>query len=75
MRIGSADENKVIVTVKRAFRDNDEYVEGKDGKKVKNKQYGKIVYESHESIDVYDATPEEVTAAVTKGLNAATTKK
>lgn len=76
MRIGSADDNKVIVSIKRATRDNREEVKDeKTNKMVKNKMFGKIVYESHESIDVYDATPEEVTTAVTNGLKAATGKR
>jgi hypothetical protein len=73
MRLESAEEAKTIVTIKQAKRDNRQHLD-KDGKKVANKMFGKIIYETVESIDVYDAKPEEVLNAVNNGLRAAAKK-
>lgn len=72
MRLTSQDESRIIVTVKQAKRDDAKTVieTGVDGKKkeVANKMYGKIIYETVESIDVYEAQGEQVVAAVKAGL-------
>jgi hypothetical protein len=75
MRLESQEESRVIVTVKAAKRDDrktvvEETVDGKK-KEVPNKMYGKIVYETVESIDVYEAPGEQVVAAVRDGLKRA----
>jgi hypothetical protein len=70
MIIGKKDEQKIVVTIKTAQRDNREKVDGE-----KNKQFGKIVYETVESIDVYDAKPEDVVTAVNMGLESAAEKR
>lgn len=74
MRIGQQSDDKIVVIIKTAARDMREKVE-KDGKLVTNKQFEKIVYETVESIDVYDAKPAEVKEAVLRGLSAAAGKK
>lgn len=60
------EENRVVVTVKHAHRDLREKVDGKP-----NPSFEKIVYETIESIDVYDAKPEEVLSVVEKALTSA----
>lgn len=75
MRLQSAEESRVIVTVKQAKRDDRKQVKDEHGKLIENKMYGKIIYETVESIDVYEATGEQVFQAVEAGLKAATAKK
>jgi hypothetical protein len=60
MRIGSKNDNRVIVTVKTATRDN---------------KTGKITYETFDSLDVFEAGPEEVVKAVVNGLTSAARTK
>lgn len=81
MRLATLDESKLQVIIKTAERDNREIVDVDDpknpGKKVKTKNngYGKIRYETVETIDVYDAKPEELKAIVMNALKAAANKK
>lgn len=70
VRVGKSEENKIIVQVKTVSRDNREKIDGKP-----NKMYNKFVYKTEETLDVFDAQPSEVVAAVTKGLQAASTVK
>lgn len=63
VKIGTRDENKIIVIVKKAFR-------GTEGK-----QKGKIVYETIDSIDVFEASPDEVLKVISGSLHAASAKK
>jgi hypothetical protein len=75
VRLESQEESRVIVTVKAAKRDDrktvvEETVDGKK-KEIANKMFGKIVYETIESIDVYEAPGEQVVAAVKDGLKRA----
>ena len=49
------EEKKVQVRIITAERDNREKVDNKP-----NKNFGKMVYETFESFDVYEATPDEV---------------
>ena len=60
VRVGQQEVNKIQVTVKTAKRD------AKDGK---------IKYETIETFDVFEATPQEVKEAVLRGLSAASSKK
>jgi len=60
MRLAKPDDNKHIVVVKRARRDE---------------KTGKIVYETVESLDVFESNDKEILAAVTDGLNRASAKK
>jgi len=70
MRLTSQDESKVIVKVLFAKRDARETVDGK-----KNPAFGKIVYETYKSHDVYDATVQAIDKIVTDSLVAAAARK
>jgi hypothetical protein len=70
MRLGKQDETRVIVTVKSARR-------AKPGEKRGNGKLFKpnsMIYETFESLDVFDGSPEEVTKAVVNGLQLASRK-
>lgn len=74
MRIASpAVEKKHQVVIKRVMPDDREYVE-KDGKKVKNENFGGRRYETVETIDVLETTDAELKEAVLRGLMAASKK-
>lgn len=76
MQLQSQDESKIIVTIKVANRDDREtVVDGKTNKPVKNPSFGRIIYTTHESLNVYQSNPDEVHAAVLAGLQAAASKK
>jgi len=60
MRLAKPDDNKHIVSIKRASRDT---------------KTGKIVYETVESIDVFESNDDEVKNAVLSGLKSATKAK
>lgn len=59
VRIGKPEDDRVIVTLKKATRDP---------------KTEKIKYETLESFDVYDATPAEVKSVVVNALQKAATK-
>lgn len=70
MRVGKQDEQRVIVTVKSARR-------AKAGeKKANGKPYkpNQMIYETFDSLDVYEASGEEVIRAVVNGLTTAARK-
>lgn len=77
MRLQALDESKLQIIIKTAERDNREIVDIDDpknpGKKIKTKNagFGKIRYETFETIDVFDAKPEQVKTIVMNALNAA----
>ena len=53
MRLAKPNDNKVVVTIKTASRDE---------------KSGKITYETVESLDVYEAKPEQVLKVVQDAL-------
>ena len=59
VRLQSQEEQRIIVVVKQAKRATE------------GKMKGKVVYETVESLDVYDAKPEEVVLVISNGLRAA----
>lgn len=81
MRLQSLDESKLQIIIKTAERDNREIVDVEDpknpGKKIKTKNngFGKIRYETFETIDVFDAKPEQVEKIIKDALNSAAGKK
>jgi len=71
MRVGRMDEQRVIVSIKLARR-------ARTGEKKSNgKPYAanQMIYETVDSIDVFEATGEQVLEAVTNGLKIAMAKR
>lgn len=60
MKIGKPSDEKVILTIKKSARDA---------------KTGKIVYETHKSIDIHETTADEVESVINNALRAATSKK
>jgi hypothetical protein len=72
MRLGKQDEQRIIVTVKSARRARP----GEKNEKGKLLKANSMIYETFDSLDVYEAGAEEVMKAVTNGLaNAARNAK
>ncbi len=69
MKLGKPTDERVIVTIKTASRDDREKVEGKP-----NPSFGKVVYETHKSIDVFDATAQQIEKIVFDALSAKSEK-
>lgn len=59
MKIGKPTDDKLVITVKQASRDA---------------KTEKMKYTTIKSMDVYDAKPEEVIAAITSGIESASRK-
>jgi hypothetical protein len=70
VRLAKPDDKKHIVIIKQAYRDSKE--KDKDGKP--NPSFGKMVYETVDSIDVFESNDAEVKEAVLRGLAAAAKK-
>jgi hypothetical protein len=71
MRVGRIDEQRVIVSIKLARR-------ARIGEKKSNgKPYkaDQMIYETVDSIDVFEATGEQVLEAVNNGLKIAASKR
>lgn len=64
------DESRVVVKVIHAHRDTRQKLE--NGKP--NPSYGKFVYETMDSFDVYEAKPEEVFSVCQKAIETAAKK-
>lgn len=74
MRLQSVDESKLLVKILRAKRDDREFVTDDAGKKIKNKMFDKIIYETIDTYSVYDAKPEEVQTVIKSALLTASKK-
>lgn len=81
VRLKAESEAKtILVQIKVKQRDTREVVkidnpgQPNHGKEVKNKNYGKFVYETFDSLELEQATAEEVYAAVKEGILRATKK-
>lgn len=69
-----SDEKTVLVQIKTKQRDGIKTVKDTAGKIVDNPRYGKFYYESVESFELEQTTPQEVKEAVLRGITAATKK-
>lgn len=72
------EKDSVLVKIQTKKRDNRETVDeineatgAKTGKKIPNKNKGKFVYTSFESIELFETTEQEVKEAVVRGLHSA----
>lgn len=74
------EQQSVLVQIKTKQRDNAETVkidnpgQPNHGKEVKNKRFGKMYYETAETIELFDTTPKEVKEIVMRGISAAVKK-
>src|SRR6516164_6208067 len=75
MKLAEQEKPKVIVQIRTAQRDTRETIVNEETKKPeKNKMYGKIVYETIESFDVFESNAKEVSGVVLQALQRASTK-
>lgn len=75
MRLAAEEKPSILVQIKIKERDEREHVE-KDGKQVKNKMFGKMVYKTVDggTLEIFDATPTEVKEIVLRAIHAAAAK-
>lgn len=75
-----SDEKTILVQIKIKQRDNRKTVkidnpgQANHGKEVENKRYGMFYYETVDTLELEQATPQEVKEAVLRGLTAASKK-
>src|SRR5258705_533598 len=76
----ATEQQSVLVQIKTKQRDNAETITNDNpgqqnhGKVVKNKRFGKMYYETAESLELFDTNVKEVKEAVLRGVMAAVKK-
>jgi hypothetical protein len=69
-----SDEKSVLVQIKVKQRDTAEKIKDESGKIVENPRYGKFYYASFDSLELEQATPEEVRSVVKEAILRASKK-
>jgi len=73
VRLAKEEKASILISIKVKERDNRETIV-ENGKTVKNEHFGKYVYETVDTIEVFEATGAEVKEAVLRGIAAAAKK-
>lgn len=69
-----SEARTVLVQIKVKMRDTNETVKDESGKVVKNERYGKFYYQSFDSLELEQTTPEEVRGVVKEAILRASKK-